>query len=131
MNSLDPLQVALHPNPDQSEEQYCHEYEKFGEGQQPLSIVDKFLKDGRDRENKGDLNVEDKKDKCNDIKTWIKLNPCFADRPLAALVNLVLVGVGVVRPDQFAKGKHAPDKDEGEGKKHQDGNKIQCHGMVV
>src|SRR4051812_39616971 len=126
-HSLEPLEVALHPDVDQAYEQDAHEDEQLRENQEPPALQDVLAKRDGDRIDERDLHIEDHENQRDQVETDVEVDPGAARRRLATLVRRQLPRLGIGRPQQHAETQHEPCGDATEKQENQHVGELKLH----
>src|SRR5262245_30979140 len=82
---LQPLEIPLRPDVDQTDEQDRDEEEELGEDDEPPPAHHEIAEGNRDREDERDLDVEDHEDQRDEVEPDVEVDPAPSRGKLAAL----------------------------------------------
>src|ERR1700738_5433880 len=115
--ALPPLEVAHRPDVGEAHAEDGDEDEDLAEDEQPIALLDEEAVDRSHRVHERDLHLEDHEHQRDQIEARIKVVPRLADWFLTALIDHLLLGGGIARPQEAAaheRQQHEPDRSDRE-----------------
>src|SRR3984893_16847761 len=127
--ALHPLEVAHRPDVSEAHAEDGDEDEDLAEDEEPLALLDEGAVDRSHRVHECDLHLEDHEHQRDQIEARIKVVPGPPDRFLAAFIDHLLFGGGVLRPQEMAADERQQHEADRSDREEENIGEMEGHGV--